>query len=232
MRVGRHPIQRGETTRSMRQLSGLYVLLALASAPGVLAQSVTSPGGESLLTPGDSIRVTVWRKPEFSGDFVVGPDGTIMHPLYRTVRVAELPWRTAEANIRTFLSQFEETPQFVAEPLVRVAISGEVTRPQVFAVNPRTPLAEAVARAGGATPNGRRDRVRVFRPERDGTRRELVVDLEHPERGLALSPVHSGDQIVIDRRRSFLRDVLVPALTVVGSIASVGLLVERATRGN
>lgn len=216
----------------MRQLSGFYLLLALVSAPALRAQSAASPREESYLTPGDSVRVTVWRKPEFSGDFVVGPDGTITHPLYRTVKVADVPWRTAEANIRAFLSQYDENPQFVAEPLVRVSISGEVTRPQVFAVNPRTPLAEAVARAGGATREGRRDRVRVFRPERDGTRRELVVDLEHPERGLALSPVHSGDEILIDRRRSFLRDVLVPTLTVIGSIASVGLLIERATRNN
>jgi hypothetical protein len=35
---------------------------------------------------------------------------------------------------------------------------------------------------------------------------------------------------VVTRSKSFFKDFLVPALTVVGSIASVGLLIERATR--
>ena len=32
-----------------------------------------------VLSPGDSVRIVVWRKPEMSGDFIVGPDGTITH---------------------------------------------------------------------------------------------------------------------------------------------------------
>ncbi len=95
------------------------------------------------------MRIQVWRKPEFSGDFVIAPDGSISHPLYRSVRVAGVPFATAEANIRRFLSGFEENPQFVMEPLVRVAVSGEVTRPMVFATRPETTIGEALARAGG-----------------------------------------------------------------------------------
>jgi polysaccharide export outer membrane protein len=176
------------------------------------------------------VRIVVWRKPEMSGDFIVGPDGTITHPLYRSVRIGGMPFSTAEVNIRNFLARFEQDPQFVAEPLVRVAVSGEVGRPQVFAVRPETSIAEAVAQAGGPNQFGNRDRVRVLRKEAGGRQREIYVSLLNPEGAASSLRVHSGDQIVVDRRRSFFRDLLVPALTIVGSAASIYLVIDRAQR--
>src|SRR3954464_11599814 len=119
----------------MRTLAALPLLLAsvVFSVPAVAqeprTQTEQARAEQAVLTPGDSVRIEVWRKPEFSGDFVVAPDGTITHPLFRSVRVAGLPFATAEANLRTFLGQYEENPQFVMEPLIRVAVSGEVPRP-------------------------------------------------------------------------------------------------------
>jgi protein involved in polysaccharide export with SLBB domain len=110
-----------------------------------------------------------------------------------------------------------------------VAVSGEITRPQVFALRPETTIGEAVARAGGATREGDRNRVRLLRLEPNGQQQELVLDLSDPGSGSGTMPVRSGDQIVVDRRRSFTRDVLLPALGVIGSIASVGLLIERVS---
>jgi polysaccharide export outer membrane protein len=217
----------------MRTLAALALLIAVVvfSTPAV-AQEANARVEQSVLTPGDSVRIVVWRKPEFSGDFVVAPDGTITHPLFRTVRVAGLPFATAEANLRTFLGRFEESPQFVMEPLIRVAVSGEVTRPIVFAARPETTIGEALARAGGTTPNGARNRVRVLRFQPNGQQQQLVVDLNNPTQGEATLPVHSGDQIVVDRRKSFLKDILLPALGVIGSVASVGLLIDRVSRNN
>ena len=103
----------------MRPLASLVILVAVAgarpTAPG--AGGPRREGQQAVLTPGDSVRIQVWRKPEFSGDFVIAPDGSVSHPLYRSVRVAGVPFATAEANIRRFLSGFEENPQFVMEPL-------------------------------------------------------------------------------------------------------------------
>jgi polysaccharide export outer membrane protein len=214
----------------MRYPSAVALLAVVAFSP-VSAQ--TSPaGGTSQLAPGDSVRVVVWRRPEFSGDFVVAPNGAITHPLYRTVTVGGVPFATAEANLRRFLSRFEENPEFVMEPLVRVAVSGEVDRPRVYALRPETTIAEAVAVAGGTTREGDRDKVRVLRSEAGGQQRQLLVDLNDPAAGSGLVPVLSGDQIFVDRKRSFLREVLVPALGIIGSIASLGLLVDRVSRNN
>jgi polysaccharide export outer membrane protein len=168
-----------------------------------------------------------------SGDFIVGPDGTITHPLYQAVRVGGIPFTTAQANLRNFLARFEQDPQFVAEPLVRVAVSGEVGRPQVYALRPETSIAEAVAQAGGPRETGNREKVRVLRKEPNGRQREFMVSLLDPEGASSASlRVHSGDQIVIDRRHSFFRDIFLPGLSVLGSAASIYLLIDRANRNN
>jgi polysaccharide export outer membrane protein len=185
-----------------------------------------------MLLPGDSVRIVVWRRPEFSGDFVVAPNGTVTHPLYRTVTVGGVPFATAEANLRRFLSRFEENPEFVMEPLVRVSISGEVDRPRLYALRPETTIAEAIGVAGGVTRDGNRDRVRILRTTPGGPVRELVANLNDPAAGAGGVPVLSGDQIVVDRKRNFLRDVVLPVLGVIGSVASIALLVDRVGRDN
>ena len=220
----------------MRPLASTLILLsALALARPMVAQQATHQAERSeqaVLTPGDSVRIQVWRRPEFSGDFVIAPDGSITHPLYRTVRVGGVPFATAEANIRRFLSGFEENPQFVMEPLIRVAVSGEVSRPSVFATRPETTIGEAMARAGGATQNGARNRVRVIRFTQSGVQQVFRLDLENSSSTDFSIPVRSGDQIVVDRKKSFTKDILLPTLGVIGSIASVGLLIDRIGRGN
>ena len=211
----------------------LIASLAFAMLVLTLPAAAQQPAGDkaqSVLTPGDSVRIEVWRKPEFSGDFVVAPDGTITHPLFRSVRVAGLPFATAEANLRTFLGQYEENPQFVMETLIRVAVSGEVTRPLVFAARPETSIGEAVARAGGTTQFGARNRVRVIRMQPNGAQEQLLINLADPSRTEGTLPVRSGDQIVVDRRKSFFRDILLPAIGIIGSVASLGLLIDRVSR--
>lgn len=214
----------------MRTLLSLTLLAFVMLSVPASAQESRAPSAQSVLTPGDSVRIVVWRKPEFSGDFVVAPNGTITHPLFRAVQVAGVPFATAEANLRKYLSQFEQNPEFVIEPLIRVAVSGEVDRPSVFALRPETTVAEAVARAGGATELGARNRVRVVRLGSSGEQEQFIINLTDPTVGYGKIPVQSGDQIIVDRRKSFMRDVLLPTLGVIGSIASLGLLVDRVSR--
>ena len=218
--------------RNLLLRSVFLFLLAPAVSSELSGQSPTATADQVTLAPGDSIRVVVWRKPEMSGDFIVGADGGITHPLYQSVRVGGVPFSTAQVNLRNFLARFEQDPQFVAEPLIRVAVSGEVGRPQVFAVRPETSIAEAVAQAGGPNQFAYRDHVRVLRKDAGGRQRELSVSLLDPEGSSAALRVRSGDQIVIDRRKSFFRDILLPGLTVVGSAASIYLLIDRAQRND
>jgi polysaccharide export outer membrane protein len=213
----------------LRSLALVTLLPVLVSQLAGQTQAATTE--QVTLAPGDSIRVVVWRKPEMSGDFIIGSDGTITHPLYQAVRVGGIPFTSARANIRTFLARFEQDPQFVAEPLLRVAVSGEVGQPRVYALRPETTIGEAVAQAGGPREDANRDKVRVLRKDASGSQREFFVSLLEPDASSSMR-VHSGDQIVVDRRRSFFREIFLPGLSVIGSAASIYLLIDRAQRDN
>ncbi len=191
---------------------------ALAPAPlaaqGV-APAAAAPAATAMLRPGDAVRVTVWRQPDLSGEFAVGPDGSLSHPLYRDVRVADIALSDVEARLRTFLLQFEANPRFVVEPLFRVAVGGEVGRPNLYFLRPGTTLAQAVALAGGPTDRGRWDSVRLLRGGR-----QQHYDLTSPT-GQTEPLIASGDQVLIERRHAVFRDFLGPIITVVGATAAI-----------
>jgi protein involved in polysaccharide export with SLBB domain len=79
----------------MRALFSLLLLATLAAVVPARAQENRPSSDQAVLSPGDSVRIVVWRKPEFSGDFVVAPNGTITHPLFRAVQVGGIPFANA-----------------------------------------------------------------------------------------------------------------------------------------
>jgi protein involved in polysaccharide export with SLBB domain len=172
------------------------------------------------LRPGDVLRINVWRMPEMSGEFTVAPDGTINHPLYRQVNVSGKSMRQLEQELTAMLSGLTSAPQLVLEPRVRVSVGGEVRLPNLYTVTPLTTIAEVVALAGGTTERGKLERVRVFR-----NNREIIVDLTKPEAGLAQQPIHSGDQIYVDRRTNIFRDYIAPAGSITAALAAIANII-------
>ena len=191
---------------------GLLVC-ATASLP---AQQSGAGEAEEVLRAGDAVRVSVWRKPEMSGEFVIAPDGGLRHPLYRGVTVGGLTIPVAEARLRTYLATLEERPQFVFEPLFRVLVAGEVEKPGVLLLDQGTLVVQAIAVAGGPSERARTDRVRLLR---GGTL--IPVDLTQPEQGPAQLPIRSGDQIFVDRRSTVFRDYVLPIISIAGATAAI-----------
>ena len=194
------------------------LLLGLGGAMGAARAQSTSPPTASVnsaLNPGDVVRITVWRKPELSGDFVIAGDGTVSHPLYRTVRVTGISLSAVDARLREFLATLEANPQFVVEPLLRVAVAGEVRQPNLYNLRPETSLTQAVAIAGGTTERGRRDRVVLVRESR-----EMTVDLRRPDQSGAGMLIQSGDQIVVEHQRS-VWDAVGPIVSILGATAAI-----------
>jgi len=185
---------------------------AQASAP----QSFRSSMDTAALAPGDMVRITVWRKAELSGEFIVTGRGTIAHPLFREVQVVGIPLNTVESRLRVLLEKYEANPQFVVEPLLRVAVGGEVRLPNLYNLAPETSVSQAVALAGGATERGHRDRVRLVRAGSD-----IVVDLRRADVTGAGMPIRSGDQITVERTSAVFRDYIAPTIGLLGGIASI-----------
>jgi protein involved in polysaccharide export with SLBB domain len=206
----------------------LASLLIASSLPGVLHGQAPDPSKDgSALTPGDSVWIIVWRRPDFTGEFAVAADGSILHPLYRTVMVGGVPLATAEANLRTLLEKFDREPVFVMMPLLRVAVVGEVNRPSMYALGPKTTISEAIARAGGPTQFARLDRVQLLRSGANGGHTQMRLDLANVQSGAAQMPIRSGDQILVERKRSVFSQVILPTVTILGALASIGIFIHQ-----
>jgi protein involved in polysaccharide export with SLBB domain len=200
-------------------LSGI-LLAAVVLLAG--AEPLRGQNTEAVLRPGDMVRVQVWRQPEFSGEFFVTDAGVVGHPLYREIRAAGRTPDQVRSSLMVFLSEYESEPNFVVEVFLQVSVGGEVRQPTMHHLRPGTSLAEAVARVGGVTERGAMDRV-ILR--RDGV--QFRGDLQDPASDFRRIEIRSGDEIVVERRRNVLRDVVVPVISVVGSIASIARLAIR-----
>jgi polysaccharide export outer membrane protein len=207
-------------------LKSFIVLAALAAPLLAQAQSFAPTQSDFLaLQPGDALQITVWHRPELSGQFTVAADGSVTHPLYRSIKIAGMPLPAVEERVLEFLRRFDAQPEFVVEPLLRVAVAGDVMRPNLYMLSPTTTVAQAVAVAGGPTERGRRDRVLVVRGNT-----VVVVDLTRPAAAATRIPIHSGDQITVERRRSLFRDFIAPTLTLSGATAAIVNVILRAGR--
>ena len=174
------------------------------------------------LRPGDIVRITVWRKPELSGEFQVSADGTVGGPFYMGINLRGLSFAEAAARIRAHVMLYETQPQVLVEPLLRIAIAGEVQRPNVYTLNPSTTLAQAVLLAGGPTQRGDAEHVSLYRA---GQR--LRLNLNQPGDTLNELLVRSGDYVVVESERSLFKEYVLPTLLAIGAASSIVRLVDR-----
>lgn len=209
------PATSGERGRSLRSVVAALLMVPLCS---VSAQRLARAPSDPVLRPGDVLRVNVWRHLELTGEFVVGPDSTLVHPVYQVVKVAGAPLPVVKERLRALLARYEQDVQLVIEPLFPVTVAGEVRVPNLYRLPQGTTFAQAIAQAGGATELGRLDKVRVIR--RDS---ELTVDLAGGYSRYEALPIASGDQVLVARRASFnpVRDVLLPLTSLTAAIAAV-----------
>lgn len=193
-------------------------LLALLLAP---AAALRAQAPEPVvLGPGDQVRIVVWGANEkMGGEFEILGDSTIAHPLFREVRAAGVPMAQVEAGVRRVLAVYEQNPQFLVEPLFRVAVTGEVRQPNLLVLRPETTVLQALARAGGANERGRLDRVHLLRGGRDQT-----LDLTRPELGQGQMPIRSGDVIRVERRTDVFREYVGPSASIVAALAAIARL--------
>ncbi|HKO11606.1 MAG TPA: SLBB domain-containing protein [Acidobacteriaceae bacterium] len=209
----------------MNRLLVVLVLLVLTLTGSLGAQLPAHDISGLTLSPGDVLHIEVWQKKELSGDFPIAADGTITHPLYRELKVAGVPLQQVEEMLRSFIARFESNPAFTVTPMLRVIVAGEVRQPNILTVPAGTTVAQAIALAGGPTDRGRLDRVRLVRP--NGSK---MLDLTSPDASIAGSEVHSGDEMIVARRRSIMQDVVVPSATIFAALASLTSVIIQVTR--
>ena len=169
----------------------LVVFLALLAVP---ARAAAQPPAVPVLQPGDLLRVQIWREGDLSGEFPVDERGRVVLPL---LGVREVGGMTITAVRDTLMADYARqlrNPSINITPLRRVNVLGEVNRPGTYPVDPTVSLAEVVAIAGGAGPEGDLRRIDIVRGG------SVVRERIEPGASLASMDVRSGDQVFVGRR--------------------------------
>ena len=167
------------------------------------------------LRPGDLVRLYVWREPELSRDYEVDGVGQVALPKLGPLPVAGLSPDSLKQLLEGRYKRFIRDPSIEVTMRRRITVLGAVRNPGVLQVDPYVTVAEALALAGGTTPEGRTDYVRVRRGDRTLPTR---VSTQTP---IADSPVESGDQLYVPDRGWANRNVTL----VSAALSAVGMLV-------
>lgn len=120
-----------------------------------------------LLSPGDTVLISVWREENLHLEVRVLPDGSITFPLAGRVEVAGLDSTTAAQNIAARLEQY------LPDPSVSVVITntdgnliyvlGKVTKPGPVAMAAPTSVLQALSMSGGLDKFADTDALKVVR---------------------------------------------------------------------
>lgn len=190
--------------------AGLLALAAPASAQSI----PTSPATTTALRPGDLLRVTIWREPDLSGEFLVDERGISILPLLGPQEVAGREIETLRQQLQAGYAEHLDNPSVTITPLKQIFVLGEVLRPGAYHVDPTVSLRAALAMAGGTSQGAAKDRVRIINV--GGEVRELKLT----EMG-AHAPLHSGDEIRVPLKSWLSRNAPFLVSMSVGTLTSI-----------
>lgn len=133
-------------------------------------QEILGEGGEYTLGKGDVIEVSVRNQPEFSGPFIVGPDGTIQYTFVGDLKVEGLTKQELSELLEKELEKYVKVPEVgVTISAYRskfIYILGEVNSPGKYPMSgDAVALRDAIMEAGLPTRNAALRRVHVITPD-------------------------------------------------------------------
>jgi protein involved in polysaccharide export with SLBB domain len=164
--------------------------------------------------PGDQVDVKVWREPALSDRALINERGEVILPKIGVIDIAGHTIASLQDTIRARFARYLVDPGIDITVLRRVAVNGEVARPDVYYLDASTTVREAIARAGGITASGHSGAVSLIR---DGTSHRIR---NWQQDDSFSSDLRSGDQIVVSRRHWMAQNAI-PLASAVGVLAAV-----------
>lgn len=168
---------------------------------------------------GDRIALMVQAESTLTDTFTVGagPELILPPPTTGSMSLKGVLRSELQSKMTEYIGRFKNNPIVRAQPLIRIAVQGEVTRGGVYAVPADAQLADALMAAGGTTQFAQENKVTITRNGKafwQGTAFDTDLDV---------IGVRDGDQIVVGSTRPGRGvDALRLTATVVG--IAVGLL--------
>ena len=191
-------IMRLTTHRTILSLSLLIASLVPVVASG--QQRTTAPAFE-VLRPGDIIKLSVWREPSITGEYVVDERGRVSLPFLGEIEVAGVQRDVLRDRIRKTLAASIQDLSMQLIFLRRVAIVGAVRAPGLYPADATMTVGDLVGLAGGFIFSQEQWRVKWLR---DG---KVLENNVSPARLLAGIDLQPGDQLLVPDRSWLSRNV-------------------------
>lgn len=188
-----------------------------AAAPvGTPAVQASAPAGDATPPPlasgaaasnyiigaSDTLNVTVWKDPTFSGPVLVRPDGMISIPLLGDIPAAgSTPIQLREviaAKLRKYIQDPQVSVVLTQVNSKKIYLLGEINKKGPVEMTPGMTLLEAVSSGGGLTDYAKTKKIYILRDD-NGKHLRIPVNYKDALKGnsalnLALQP---GDTIVV-----------------------------------
>lgn len=203
----------------------LALTILLAVAPGMVLSQSGPNGADSTrlisasLGPGDLILVKIWREPDLSDTVQVDNAGQAVFPKLGPIEVTGIQPDSLERLLVSDYSKYLQNPSIRVTVLRRITIWGAVTRPGTYPVDLTMSITDALALAGGASAEGKLDKVQLRRGSTQTT-----VDLSRGTARVGELALRSGDQLVVPQRSWFSRNTGLIIATI-GTVTSIIYLV-------
>ncbi len=167
------------------------------------------------IQPNDKLSVDFYLNSEFNDNVTVGPDGKIVLRMVGPLKAGGLTPDQLAQNIDDAYKSELRNPGAVVHvqntPARRVYVQGQVQRPGSFQIQPGMTAVQAVALAGGLTPEAGGTAVLIRRDacgEPEGSKIKLAMAMKDPGKGddVALMP---RDVVVVPRSTIANMDLMV-----------------------
>lgn len=187
---------------------------ALAATPGHIAQA-QRPATDALVQPGDRFVIRFLGDAVTLQPIVIDDQLTVELPYAGRLSVQSLSAHTAADSVRARLLAFRRDGAVSVTFERRIAVLGDVRRPDIYYMDMTIRLRAALAMAGGVAELGRTREVLLLR---DGVQTR-ILNWRTTEAGDM--ELRSGDELVIPRETWLKRN----ALTVVSGAGVVGSII-------
>ncbi|MEX2526834.1 MAG: polysaccharide biosynthesis/export family protein [Gemmatimonadota bacterium] len=188
--------------RSFPPLSILVILMILAVPVGAQEVEVNGvlddpTGTRALVLPGDMIELEIWNEEDMSGEYTVDETGHVTLPNLGRFQVGHLTAGELRDTLLVAFSEYLRNPAVDITILRRIGVIGEVVEPTLYWVDLTMTVRDAIALAGGLTPQGNPGNVILVR---GGERIEFKGA---DSAAMTTAELRSGDQIVVARKSWF-----------------------------
>jgi polysaccharide export outer membrane protein len=150
-----------------------FICIFIAASPLWATDQPATATEDYIIGSGDVLDISVWQNTELTKLIIVLPDGKISFPLIGDLMAAG----KTVAQLKKELE--EKIIRFVPDPVLSVLVNqvssmhiyviGRVNRPNRFVLNTNINVLQALSLAGGLTPFAERNKIKIYRGEKDNT---------------------------------------------------------------